>query len=862
MTALGTATHDLVFAPLLVARRAASRVSSSDGALAAFDAQRLVRGVTDAIPRIVAARYKPDTADHRGACATLEQAAAPLFDAFTAIGEATSAFRGSSRAERPQRWHAWCEAVQRAWNEADAWYFIAVDVAGPGGKSPGVEVPSRAGGRTVGALAFVFVSVLAAAAPPAEAQRTMVRVVGASADSLTAAGFDVVGQEPGSLIVVADPYDRARLAARGARVEEIRSPLGARLANAATATTVYRSFDDPVRGVRFWIDSLAANNPRVSVDTIGRSFEGRPMLAVKIGPRGESPQRPNALFLATYHAREWAATETALRLIRWLAAPPGTDARRDSLVAARDIWVIPVANPDGYQYTFSTERLWRKTRSPQSLGATGADMNRNHSVSWGLDNQGSSPDPRSDIFRGATAASEIETRNIEAFHVKYPPVVAISYHTYSGLLLYPPGQVYGALPADLPVYQALAGTHLRSAVSDRVPGTNRTVYAPSPGWQLYTTNGEYTDYASARFGTLAFTTELTSGYTGSTLYGFEFPDDEAMLERVFQDNLPFALDLLDAARDPVSFRGPVTQRDVPRLTLESASPEIRAILPARDAVGAGVRIGNNVSFRVDSAAGGKYTRRITSAPIPRPAAFTISGSGLNANFRVLNIGGAEAIDDTWQLQGFSRDSVFRVAGRNSWFGTSGTLRSPTIAVPTTIDTVTVAYWTMHSGSGFTPTPSGRLELSTDAGSSWSTILVQRGSAPVFYPDRVTVGGVAGKSIAFRFVSSGMPWRLDEIAIVGHAAVTSGPVAATAELAPSENPVRSATVSFAWPFGAADGEIVALDFAGRIVWRGPVRGGVVPIWNVESGRHPNGVYLVVARAGGKSVQLKLFVTRRG
>ena len=211
---------------------------------------------------------------------------------------------------------------------------------------------------------------------------------------------------------------------------------------------VYRSYDDPVRGIRAWVDSIVRVNPRVSVDTIGRSFDGRPMFMLKVGARGDSPQRPNVVFVATYHAREWVATEMAMRLIRYLAQPPGTDARRDSLVAGRDIWILPVANPDGYQYTFTTDRLWRKTRSPQSGGAIGVDMNRNHSVAWGLDNQGSSPDPTSDIFRGPTPASEVEIKNIEAWHLAHPPVVALSYHTYSGLLLYPRGSVYGALPAD------------------------------------------------------------------------------------------------------------------------------------------------------------------------------------------------------------------------------------------------------------------------------------------------------------------------------------------------------------------------------------------------------------------------------
>ena len=142
--------------------------------------------------------------------------------------------------------------------------------------------------------------------------------------SLAASGFDVVGVEPGAVLVVVDARERARLGATGLRTTEL--PLRQ---VRPSAPVVYRSYDDPVRGIRAWVDSIVRANPRVSVDTIGRSYEGRPMLMLKVGARGDSPQRPNVVFVATYHAREWVATEMALRLIRWLAQPPGTDARRD-----------------------------------------------------------------------------------------------------------------------------------------------------------------------------------------------------------------------------------------------------------------------------------------------------------------------------------------------------------------------------------------------------------------------------------------------------------------------------------------------------------------------------------------------------
>src|SRR5206468_8016102 len=84
-------------------------------------------------------------------------------------------------------------------------------------------------------------------------------------------------------------------------------------------------------------------------------------------------------------------------------------------------------------------------------------------------------------------------------------------HSYSGLVLYPWGFRAGQLPPDLPRFEALAGTDLVPAVPDSVPGSTLDHYHPGPGWNLYTTNGEYTDWAYRAYGTIAFTTELTSG---------------------------------------------------------------------------------------------------------------------------------------------------------------------------------------------------------------------------------------------------------------------------------------------------------------------------------------------------------------
>jgi hypothetical protein len=824
---------------------------SPEACATAFDAGRLRKSLRDAIATIAKSRNGGNAAQGRAYEARLEESAAPVFAALEAVGIGAAALKAATFAEKRDRWNAWCDAVQSLFDSTDG-FWLGIDEAAP--PPPGVA-------RLV--VALIIAGSLLLGAAPAEARqlarpREVVRVEGLRLDSLVRAGFDVIGSEGATTLVVATPGDRDRLSVLGSRLSPV---VLSRAFADQVSPTVYRSYDDPVRGIRKWVDSLVAANPRVSVDTIGRSFENRPMLMLKVGTKGDSPQRPNVLFIATYHAREWAATEMAQRLVKWLAAPPGTDARRDSLVQTRDIYVMPVANPDGYQYTFTADRLWRKTRAPQPGGQIGADMNRNHSVNWGLDNAGSSPDAGSEIYRGPTPASEIETRNIEAFHAAHPPVMALSYHTFAGIILYPVGSTYGALAADLPVYRTLAGTHLRSAVTDRLPFSIRAQYAPGPAWQLYTTNGEYTDFASTRHASLAFTAELTSGYGASGFYGFEFPDDETLLERMFQDNLPFALDLLDAARDPFAFRSASTGLISDRLVVESMTPHVGVTVPSDLAPSAKIFVPGSVAFRIDSAAGGKYTRRLTSLVGGRPLQVRVVAGDASATFRALNYSGAEDTDEQWTMAGgFAKDSVIPHSGRFSFMGTSGTLTTPAVSVPADADTVSLVYWTMHFGSGFSPEPSGRIEASADGGATWTTVLIQRSSGPAWYTDRAVVGGVRNKSVRFRFSTVGMTWRVDDAAIIAHGPVTSSGTVAVVALRPSENPVRSGAVRFNWPFGTSAGELAVLDFAGRQVWSRKVAAGEVSTWDVESSRVANGVYIVVARSGKETSRIKLFVAR--
>lgn len=112
--------------------------------------------------------------------------------------------------------------------------------------------------------------------------------------------------------------------------------------------------------------------------SIGKSFEGRELMALKITKNSSNP----IVFIdANIHAREWISSATAVWVINEILS--STDPAVRSVVDQVTFIIIPMLNPDGYIYTYYEDRMWRKTRSTHSsLLCTGADPNRNFAYNW------------------------------------------------------------------------------------------------------------------------------------------------------------------------------------------------------------------------------------------------------------------------------------------------------------------------------------------------------------------------------------------------------------------------------------------------------------------------------------------------
>ncbi|MFI1444763.1 M14 family metallopeptidase [Streptomyces fructofermentans] len=318
-------------------------------------------------------------------------------------------------------------------------------------------------------------------------------------------------------------------------------------------------------------------NPSLTkVVSIGKTLQGQDILAVKLtkgAKKTKDGAKPSVLYMSNQHAREWITPEMTRRLLHHYLDNYGKDKRVTKLVNSTELWFVLSANPDGYDWTFKPEgdRQWRKNmRDVNGDGAhtigDGVDLNRNFSYKWGYDDEGSSPFPTSQTYRGASPGSEPETKALDAFQKRIGFELGINYHSAAELILYGIGwQVATSSPDDV-MYKSLAGTPGNPAI----PG-----YLPQVSSELYTTNGEADGHAANVNGTAMFTPEMSTCQTASNLDPgdawnagdcasvFTFPDDEKLIQQEFAKNIPFALSVAESAARP----------DQPKTSVGVAAPD-------------------------------------------------------------------------------------------------------------------------------------------------------------------------------------------------------------------------------------------------------------------------------------------------
>ncbi|CAF0839173.1 unnamed protein product [Brachionus calyciflorus] len=276
-----------------------------------------------------------------------------------------------------------------------------------------------------------------------------------------------------------------------------------------------------------FIDNLAADYPNlVTSKVVGQTHEGRNLKVAVI----KTPGSKRKVWIdCGIHAREWITPASCIWTINKLVTGYNDfDPAIVSLLNYFEFHIMPLHNPDGYEYSHTTYRLWRKNRKPNrnNPSCIGVDLNRNYGYKWMTG--GSSSQPCSDIYAGPSADSELETQAVENYIKQYLGEwdTFLTIHTYGQWWFTSWGFTYD----DPPNYDDLKAKAKIGV--DAIKEVNGTVFTYGSSAQiLYIASGGSDDWAVGEAGIkYSFCLELRPGQTGpDSNYGFTLPEDRAPL---------------------------------------------------------------------------------------------------------------------------------------------------------------------------------------------------------------------------------------------------------------------------------------------------------------------------------------------
>ena len=263
----------------------------------------------------------------------------------------------------------------------------------------------------------------------------------------------------------------------------------------------YHTYDETVKLLRELVQLYPG---QAMIFSAGYSLEGREIPVIKISDNvAVEESEPNIFISGCHHAREWISVEIPLLFARYLLENYSSNPQVQNMVDRGQIYIMPVQNPDGLEFSIHYYRMWRKNRRYNEELSWGVDTNRNYGYQWGIDDIGSSPFPDSEVYRGPHAFSEPETRAVRDFLLGHPPSGTLNFHNYSQLILYPWGYT------DAPTKDDAEMESLARHMADLIFQVNGRVYQYGAGaMTIYSTNGDTDDWIYSTFETPSFTVEL------------------------------------------------------------------------------------------------------------------------------------------------------------------------------------------------------------------------------------------------------------------------------------------------------------------------------------------------------------------
>jgi len=199
----------------------------------------------------------------------------------------------------------------------------------------------------------------------------------------------------------------------------------------------YHNYDDHNK----FMDDVVATYPSLAKSvTIGNTYENRTIYGVTVtGSSSSAADKPGIYYECGIHAREWIAHSTCAYMMYQLVSQYGKDSRITNLVDKVEWTFVPVLNVDGYVFTWTKDRMWRKTRKPnKGSNCIGTDPNRNWDSHWC--EQGASKDPCSESYCGSAAFTENCVRESAKYVEEHKNIVSfIDFHSYGQMWMRPYG---------------------------------------------------------------------------------------------------------------------------------------------------------------------------------------------------------------------------------------------------------------------------------------------------------------------------------------------------------------------------------------------------------------------------------------
>ena len=349
-------------------------------------------------------------------------------------------------------------------------------------------------------------------------------------------GLDIWQVKADYVVLRADEAQAARLRQIGYTTEElVETETHISMFATAEAIAAYHSAETLEDDLR----QLAESQPEIAeLREIGRSLEERPIWALRIGERRATEHK--LLFMGCHHAREWIAVEVPYLLAEHLVKNAGQAPVTDWLQRG-EIWVAPMVNPDGHEYSRTRDRLWRKNRRHNADGSIGVDPNRNYGYMWGTRNDDiSSQVPSDDTYVGPRAFSEPETRAVRNLVARELFRGVITYHSYSQLILYPWGYTEQPIPDEIDRANMI---EIAERMQELMRNVHGETYRPLQSSQLYgiPVVGDTTDWTYGEYAIPSFTIELRPDSPQAG--GFILPPEQ--IQPTFEENLPAALEFIE-----------------------------------------------------------------------------------------------------------------------------------------------------------------------------------------------------------------------------------------------------------------------------------------------------------------------------